>query len=116
MTVTICFYESRISCALNKLNSLNKCQYTATFGTQKLIRLFDCVWHHGLFVKLYNMGIRSNLLRVTINLHKDMKSAVFYERYHSPWFSVMQGTRQGRVSSPFLNFCLINDLWFQAEY
>ena len=73
-------------------------------------KAFDCVWHNGLFVKLYNMGIRSNLLRVIIDLHKDMKSAVFYKGYHSPWFSVMQGTRQGGVLSPFLYLCFNNDL------
>ena len=58
-------------------------------------KAFDSVWHNGLFVKLYNMGIRSNLMRVIINLHKDMKSAVFYKGHRYEVFSVMQGTRQG---------------------
>ena len=72
-------------------------------------KAFDSVWHNGLFVKLYNMGIRSNLLRVIINLHKDMKSTVFYKGHPSEMFSVMQGARQGGVLSPFLYLCFNND-------
>ena len=73
-------------------------------------KAFDCVWHNGLFVKLYTMGIKSNLLRIIINLHKDIKSAVLYKGYYSDWFSVLQGTRQGGVLSPFLYLCFNNDL------
>ena len=29
-------------------------------------KAFDKVWHNGLFVKLYNMGIRSKLLKLSL--------------------------------------------------
>ena len=46
-------------------------------------KAFDKVWHNGLFVKLYNMGIRSKLLKIVINLHSDVKSSVFHTGYYS---------------------------------
>ena len=73
-------------------------------------KAFDSVWHNGLFVKLYEMGIRSNLLRLVMNMYKGMKSAVLYKGYYSAWFSVLQGTWQGGVMSPFFYLCFINDL------
>ena len=36
-------------------------------------KAFGCVWYNGLFVKMYQMGIRSYLLRVIINMHRGMK-------------------------------------------
>ena len=109
-------FRAGLCCNMSSLK-LRKCISFSKENHSKLFvcfldvhKTFDCVWHHGLFVKLYNMGIRSNLLRVIIDLHKDMKSAVCYKGYHSPWFSVMQGTRQGGVLSPFLFLCFNNDL------
>ena len=55
-------------------------------------KAFDSVWLNGLFVKLYEMGIRSNLLRLIMNMYKGIKSAVQYKGYYSAWFSVLQGT------------------------
>ena len=39
-------------------------------------KAFDKGWHNGLFVRLYNMGIRSKLLKIVINLHSNVKSSV----------------------------------------
>ena len=49
-------------------------------------KAFDCVWHNRLFVKLYQMGIRSNLLRVIINIHRGMKRSDLYKGHYSDWF------------------------------
>ena len=73
-------------------------------------KAFDKVWHNGLFVKLYNMGIRSKLLKIVINLHSNVKSSVFHTGYYSTAFPVLQGTRQGGVISPFMYLCFIDDL------
>ena len=40
-------------------------------------KAFDKVWHNGLYVKLYNMGIRSKLLKIVINLHCIVKKFGF---------------------------------------
>ena len=73
-------------------------------------KAFDKVWHNGLFLKLYNMGIRSKLLRVVIELHRNLTSTVLHDGYHSDCFPVLQGTRQGGVVSPFMYLCFVDDL------
>ena len=73
-------------------------------------KAFDKIWHNGLFLKLYQKGIRSTLLRVIINLHLNMTSRVIYNGHHSEWFSILQGARQGGVVSPFMYLCYIDDL------
>ena len=73
-------------------------------------KTFDKIWHNSLFSKLYNRGIRSNLLRVIINLHGNMTSHVIYNGHYSSWFRILQGSRQGGVVSPFMYLCYIDDL------
>ena len=65
----------------------------------------DRMWHCGVFFKLYE------LLRIIIELHKDMISCVIYKGHKSDWFfNIMQGTRQGGVLSSFLFLCFTDDL------
>ena len=71
-----------------------------------LVYTFARVWHCGLFVKLYEMGI----LRIIIELHRNMISCLLYKVHKSDLFNIMQGTRQGRVLSPFLFLCFTDDL------
>ena len=73
-------------------------------------KAFDKIWHNGLFLKLYERGIRSNLLRIIINLHSNMTSRVIYKGHFSSWFRILQGSRQGGVVSPFMYLCYIDDL------
>ncbi|MCG7876973.1 MAG: reverse transcriptase domain-containing protein, partial [Candidatus Thiodiazotropha endolucinida] len=73
-------------------------------------KAFDRVWHSGLFLKLYEMGLSLNLLKIVIELHRDMTSCVLYKGHKSEWFDISQGTRQGGVLSPFLYLCFANDL------
>ena len=47
---------------------------------------FDKVWHNGLFLKLYNMGIRSKLLRIVIGLHHNLTSCVLHMDITRPIF------------------------------
>ena len=73
-------------------------------------KAFDKIWHNGLFLKIYERGIRSNLLRIIINLHSNMTSRVIYKGHSSSWFRILQGSRQGGVVSPFMYLCYIDDL------
>ncbi|MCG8112938.1 MAG: reverse transcriptase family protein [Candidatus Thiodiazotropha taylori] len=73
-------------------------------------KAFDKVWHCGLFFKLYEMGIKSTLLKIIIELHTDMKSCVLYKGHKSRYFNILQGTRQGGVLSPFLYLCFADEL------
>ena len=71
---------------------------------------FDRMWHSGLFLKLNDMSIKYELLRIIIDLHMNMKSSVLYKGHNSDWFDVLQGNRQGGILSPLLFLCLTNDL------
>ena len=73
-------------------------------------KAYDRMWHNGLFVKLYDMGLRSNLLGIIIELHSDMISCVLYKGHKSDWFKILQGSRQGGVLSPFMFLCYNDDL------
>ena len=68
-------------------------------------KAFDRIWHSGLFLKLYEMGIKSKLLKVIIALHTDMRSRVYFKGHKSNWFDILQGNRQGGVLSPLLYLC-----------
>ena len=93
-------------CCLYAKENHNKL-YACFLDVQKA---FDKIWHNGLFLKLYNRGIRSNLLRVIINLHSNMTSRVINNGHYSSWFFILQGSRQGGVVCPFMYLCYIDDL------
>ena len=78
-------------------------------------KTFDCVWHDGLFYKLYNSGINKTFCRLIVDMYTDMFSCVRSRNYKSSWFPVLQGTRQGGVISPFLYLVYINDLIYEIE-
>ena len=63
-------------------------------------KAFDRVWPSGLFLKLFEMGIQPQLLRIIIELHSGMKSCVLYKGHKSNWFEILLGTRQGGVCLP----------------
>ena len=63
-----------------------------------------------LYVKLYDIGIRSNLLRVIINRHRGMKRSVQYKGHYSYWFDILQGLGQGGVLSPVFYLCFKDEL------
>ncbi|MCG8035004.1 MAG: reverse transcriptase family protein, partial [Candidatus Thiodiazotropha taylori] len=109
-------FRATLGCNMSSL-MLRECVSFAKENHSKLFacfldvqKAFDSVWHNGLFVKLYDMGIWGNLLRIIVNLHSGMESAVLYKGRYSVWFPVKQGTRQGGVLSPFLYLCFINGL------
>ena len=68
------------------------------------------MWHNGLFVKLYDLGIRSKLIGIIIDFHTNMKICVLYKGHKSIYFHMHQGSSQGGVLSPFMFSCNIDDL------
>ena len=78
-------------------------------------KAFDCVWHDGLFYKLYNSGVNKTFCRLIVNMYTDMFSCVRNRGHKSSWFRVLQGTRQGGVISPFLYLIYKNDLLYEIE-
>ena len=78
-------------------------------------KAFDCVWHDGLFYKLYRSGINKRIFKVFQNLFTGMKSCVKCQNCKSGWFSVLRGTGQGRVISPPFYLVFINDLMYELE-
>ena len=45
--------------------------------------------HDGLFVKLFDLGIRSKLLGIIIDLHTNMRSCVLFKEHKSAWFKIL---------------------------
>jgi hypothetical protein len=81
--------------------------YCAFLDNQKA---FDTVWHHGLFYKLYKLGINGKLWRMICHSYGSMQSCVMYENKPSRIFGVKQGVGQGRVLSAWMFLVYINDL------
>ena len=73
-------------------------------------KAFDKNWHYGLLFKLYQKGIRSNLLQIITNLHTNMTSRVVYNGHYSVWFPILQGAIQGGFVSLFMYLCNSDDL------
>ncbi len=81
--------------------------YTCLLDSSKA---FDYVWHLGLFVKLYEIGICGKLWRILINMYSNMKSEIMIDGARSRQFKVQQSVRQGGVLSPWLYMMYINDM------
>ncbi|MES9884793.1 MAG: reverse transcriptase family protein, partial [Sedimenticola sp.] len=85
----------------------NSSTYAALIDTRKA---FDTVWHHGLMVKLHDLGFHGKYWRLFVNTYENIESAVMINRKRSRWFLVRQGIRQGGVCSAFLYLVYINKL------
>ena len=83
--MTSVMFRKRILYAKENLSKL----YICYLDMQKA---FDRVWHSGLFLKLYDMGVKSELLRIIFELHTNMRSRVLYKGHNSNWFDILQGT------------------------
>ena len=81
--------------------------YVCFLDSQKA---FDKVWHEGLFIKLFEMGIDFYPWKIIVNMHVKLCSYVLFRGFKSEDFNISRGTRQGGVLSPFLFLCFLNDL------
>ncbi len=75
-----------------------------------LRRAFDSIWRVGLWEKLVNSGIKGKVLRIVVNMYKDIKSCVFAQGQTSEYFGCYKGVRQGENLSPLLFSMYLNDV------
>jgi hypothetical protein len=109
-----CAYQRHISsthasfrlqeCVLHNIERGAKV-YTCFLDSKKA---FDLVWHVGLFVKLYELGIYGKLWRVLIAAHSGARSTVLAGGVLSRDFTVERSVHQGGVLSTFKYLVFIN--------
>jgi len=73
-------------------------------------KAFDRIWHNGLLVKLYNLGIRGRTWRLIQQSYEESSAIVMHDGCSSSAFSLKQGVGQGRVLSAFMFLVYIDDL------
>ena len=78
-------------------------------------KAYDTVWRDGLWLKLWEMGIRGKVWRVIKQMYEFSRSTVFLEGEKSDTFSLEQGAAQGCSLSPILFSVFINDLLIEVE-
>ena len=78
-------------------------------------KAYDTVWRNGLWVKLWDLGVRGRMWRVIKRMYEASRSAVLLDGEKSASFSVEQGVAQGCSLSPILFSVFINDLLKEVE-
>ena len=86
--------------------------YTFFLDVQKA---YDTVWRNGLWVKLWDMGVRGRMWRVIKGMYDCTRSAVLLDGEHSQVFDIHQGVAQGCSLSPILFSVFINGLLEEVE-
>jgi hypothetical protein len=71
---------------------------------------FDTVWHDGLFVKLYRLGVKGKLWRLLFDAYQGLISAVVLNGFVSNKIHINQSVRQGSVLGPWLYMVYVHDL------
>ena len=114
-------FQKNIGCLVTSFMLRESISYAAENGSKVYVcfldvkKAFDCVWHEGLFYKLYHSGINKVFCKLIINMYTGMSSCVRGRGFKSDWFDVRQGTRQGGVISPFLYLLFIDELIYELE-
>ena len=65
-------------------------------------KAYDTAWRDGLWVKLWDMGVKGRMWRVIKNMYEASRSAILLEGEKSAAFRVEQGVAQGCSLSPIL--------------
>ena len=109
-------YQQGRSCLHTSLNLQECINYNLDNGSNVYIcfldtsKAFDVVWHEGLFVKLYELGVKGKLWRVIVEAYTNMMTAVWHDGLISRWIKVRQSVRQGGVLSALLYLVFNNDV------
>ena len=114
-------FRRGLGCMMTSL-TLTECIYFAKENKSKLYvcfldcqQAFDRVWHEGLFFKLFRKDIDQHTVSCIMSMYKDSRSVVRYNGLLSDPISILQGTRQGGVSSPSMYLLFIEDLIVELE-
>ena len=73
------------------------------------------VWRDGLWLKLWDLGVKGRMWRVIKKMYEVSRSAVLLEGEKSPTFTLEQGVAQGCSLSPILFSVFIDDLLREVE-
>ena len=73
------------------------------------------MWRDGLWVKLWDMGVKGRMWCVIKNMYKASRSTILLEGEKSAAFRVEQGVAQGCSLSPILFSVFINGLLQDVE-
>ena len=65
-------------------------------------KAYDTVWHDGLWLKLWDLGIKGRMWCVIKKMHEVSRSAVLLEGEKSTTFTLEQGVAQGCSQYYFL--------------
>ena len=72
-------------------------------------KAYDTVWRDGLWLKLWDLGIKGRMWRVIKKMYEVSRSAVLLEGEKSTTFTLEQGVAQGCSLSPILFSVFIDD-------
>lgn len=75
-----------------------------------MMKCFDSIDRNGLWLKMYNFGIRGKLLRIVRDMYQKIKSCVKLCSSYSEYFQYAVGLRQGEVMSPLLFSIFVEDI------
>ena len=78
-------------------------------------KAYDTVWRDGLWLKLWDMGIKGKMWRAVKGMYEVSRSSVLLDGEKSNMFSVEQCVAQGCSLSPILFSVFINDLLKEVE-
>ena len=109
-------YQSKMCCLMTSFNLQETVHYYLEREAKVYACLldtstaFDTVWHHGLLVKLYKLGIKGKTWKILQQCYTGMETAILYQGMKSDWIPVERSVRQGGVLSPWLYMIYINEL------
>jgi endonuclease/exonuclease/phosphatase family metal-dependent hydrolase len=97
--------------ALSEMIRIRKSRGESTYcAFIDLKKAYDRVFRNGLWVQLWNIGVKGKMWRVLTQIYKRVRSSVLVNGVQSRWFDLSIGLRQGCVLSPFLFDVFINPL------